>query len=357
MADSSMKNPKTSAKHGDAKQTPGGFTWSKCNVLVTGATGLLGGWLAEELLRRGANVTCLVRDHVPQARALAEGVLDRTNVVRGELEDHDVVLRTLNEYEIDTVFHIGAQTIVGTASRSPRSTWEANVRGTWNLLDACRECPKLIRRVIVASSDKAYGEHAQLPYTETAPLQGRFPYDASKACAELVAFSYGHSYGVPIAVTRCGNLFGGGDLNWNRLIPGTIRSALRNERPIIRSDGKYVRDYFYVEDAALAYLTLAERLESDGANGKSAIRGEAFNFGTETPMDVLALVKRILKLMAAESLGPVILNEASHEIPRQFLDCAKARRVLGWKPRFTLDEALAKTIAWYRDHEAKRSAK
>jgi CDP-glucose 4,6-dehydratase len=283
-----------------------------------------------------------VRDHVPQSRALAGGLLDRAQVVRGELEQHEVVLRALNEYEIDTVLHAGAQTIVGTAARSPRSTWESNVRGTWNLLDACRECRKLVRRVIVASSDKAYGEHAKLPYAEDAPRDGRFPYDASKAAAELVAFSYSHSFGVPLAVTRCGNLYGAGDLNWNRLIPGTIRSILRNERPVIRSDGRYVRDYFFVEDAALAYLALAERLDQPG------VAGEAFNFGTETPLDVLSLVTKILALMERPDLEPVILNEATHEIRAQYLDCAKARSRLSWKPRFTLDEGLARTIEAYR---------
>lgn len=318
-------------------------SWSRSNVLVTGATGLLGSHLVEKLLERGATVTCLVRDAVPSSRAVTSGLLAKVQVVHGGLEEYEVVLRALNEYEIDTVFHTGAQTIVGTASRSPRSTWESNVRGTWQLLDACRECPKLIRRVVVASSDKAYGDHDQLPYTEQAPLRGRFPYDASKAASELVAFSYFTSFGVPLAITRCGNLFGAGDLNWNRLVPGTIRSALAGERPVIRSDGKFVRDYFYVEDAALAYLALAEKLHEPG------VAGEAFNFGTETPLDVLALVRRILTLMDRASLEPVILNEASLEIRKQYLDCAKARRVLGWRPRFTLDEALAKTIAWYRN--------
>ena len=316
--------------------------WRRCNVLVTGATGLLGSHLVELLLARGATVTCLVRDHVPQSRAARAGLLDRVQIVRGGLEDYETVLRALNEYEIDTVLHAGAQTIVGTASRSPRSTWESNVRGTWQLLDACRECPKLVRRVVVASSDKAYGEHARLPYTEEAPLRGRFPYDASKAAAEMVALSYAASFKVPLAITRCGNLFGAGDLNWNRLVPGTIRSALRDERPVIRSDGTFVRDYFFVEDAALAYLALAERLPEPG------VAGEAFNFGTETPIDVLALVRRILQLMGKTNLEPQILNEATLEIPKQYLDCTKARRVLNWRPQFTLDAALTKTIDWYR---------
>ncbi len=351
MADSSVNPGPGAAGAAIPPAAAGGTPWSRSNVLVTGATGLLGGYLVEKLLERGATVTCLVRDQVPGSRLVAERIVDRVQVVRGGLEEYETVLRALNEYEIDTVFHTGAQTIVGTAARSPRSTWESNVRGTWQLLDACRECSRLVRRVILASSDKAYGDHAKLPYSEEAPLRGRFPYDASKAAAEMVAQSYFASYRVPIAVTRCGNLFGGGDLNWNRLVPGTIRSALRDERPLIRSDGTLVRDYFFVEDAALAYLALAEKMH------EPSVLGEAFNFGNETPLDVLALVKRILALMGKGRLEPLILNEASLEIPRQYLDCAKARRILDWKPRFTLDEALTKTIDWYRRLEERTKAR
>lgn len=278
---------------------------------------------------------------MPESNLIASGTLARVNWVRGDLEDLAVVLRALNEYEIDTVFHLGAQTIVGTASRSPLSTFEANVRGTWNLLEASRICPRLIERVIVASSDKAYGAHENLPYTEDAPLQGRFPYDVSKSCADLISFSYHATYGTPLAVTRCGNLFGGGDLNFNRLIPGTIRSALLGERPIIRSDGTFVRDYFFVRDAAEAYLQLAERMPGD------AFVGKAFNFGTETPLSVKQLVARILELMDRTDLEPVILNQATHEIPAQYLDCTRARSLMGWAPRFTLEDGLRETIAWY----------
>ncbi len=315
--------------------------WHQHNVLVTGATGLLGSWLVEELLARGASVTCLVRDWVPTSRFVTSGMLERCNVVRGGLEEPDVVLRAVNEYEIQSVFHLGAQTIVGTAARSTLSTFESNIRGTWHLLEACRQCQRTVQRVLVASSDKAYGVHQKLPYTEDTPLQGRYPYDVSKSCADLIAMAYFHTYGVPVAVTRCGNLFGGGDLNFNRLIPGTIRSALRDERPVIRSDGTFVRDYFYVRDAVEAYLQLAERLPAPG------FVGEAFNFGTETPLPVLALVERILGLMGKVELEPVILNEATHEIPRQYLDCTKARRLLDWRPRYPLDDALRETIAWY----------
>jgi CDP-glucose 4,6-dehydratase len=319
-------------------------TWRKRNVLVTGATGLLGSWLVDELLKRGANVTCLIRDWVPGSKLLSSGLTAQTNVVHGELEDYAVLLRALNEYEVDTVFHLGAQTIVGTAKRSALSTFEANVRGTWSLLEACRNCSQLVQRVIVASSDKAYGAHDKLPYTEETPLQGRFPYDVSKSCADLISLSYFHTYRVPVAITRCGNLFGGGDLNFNRLIPGTIRSALQGEAPIIRSDGKFIRDYFYVQDAVEAYLQLAGKLPDE------RFVGQAFNFGTETPVSVLDLVQKILGLMEKTRLTPKILNEASHEIREQYLDCTKARTMLAWEPKYTLEEGLLDTIAWYRDY-------
>ena len=325
--------------------------WIDRNVFVTGATGLLGSWLVEELTEHGASVTCLVRDWAPASKLVRDGLLERTNVVRGELEDLPLLVRALNEYEIDTVFHLGAQTIVGVSSRSPVSTFQANIAGTWNLLEACRLCPKLIQRVVIASSDKAYGAHEALPYTEELPLQGRFPYDASKSCAELLAFCYFHTYRVPLAITRCGNLFGGGDLNFNRLVPGTIRSALRDEAPVIRSDGKFVRDYFYVRDAAGAYLLLAETLPRED------LLGQALNFGSERPLSVLEMVRLILELCGKTSLTPKIMNEATHEIPHQSLDCAKARRLLGWKPKFTLEAALRETIQWYWERSVEERSK
>ena len=315
--------------------------WNRRRVMVTGATGLLGSWMTRELLSRKAEVTCLVRDWVPRSMLVTSRNYDEVQVVRGELEDHATILRCLNEYEIDTVFHLGAQTIVGTATRSAMSTFDANIRGTWNLLEACR-ANKLVKRVVIASSDKAYGEHAKLPYTEDLPLQGTFPYDASKACTELIARSYNQTYGVPIAITRCGNLFGGGDLNFNRLIPGTIRAGLNGEQPIIRSDGKFLRDYFYVEDAVAAYLLLAEKM------GDHDLSGEAFNFGTEQPMDVLTVVTKILERLGRTDLKPVILNEASNEIRAQYLDCDKAHTRLGWQSQFAFEECLDRTIEWYR---------
>lgn len=322
--------------------------WQQRNVFVTGATGLLGSWLTAELLDRGANPVCLVRDWVPDSEAVTSGTLDRCRMVRGELEDYELLLRALNEHEIDTVFHLGAQTIVGTASRSALSTFESNIRGTWTLLEAARQLVPRIQRVIVASSDKAYGAHPELPYREDTPLTGRFPYDVSKSCADLLSQAYYHSFALPVAVTRCGNLYGGGDLNFNRLIPGTIRSALRDESPIIRSDGTYVRDYFFVGDAVDAYLQLAERLPSDG------FTGEAFNFGTETPLSVLDVANRILKVMGKTHLPLTILGQASNEIPRQYLDCTKARTLMGWKPRHDFDASLATTIEWYRRWAADR---
>jgi CDP-glucose 4,6-dehydratase len=321
--------------------------WRNHNVLVTGATGLLGSWLTEALLARGANVTCLVRDGVPRSRLIAGGAIERCNVVHAALENFHEVLRALNEYEVETVFHLAAQTIVGTATRSVLSTFEANIKGTWNVLEAARSLPRLVERVLVASSDKAYGEHARLPYSEEAPLCGRFPYDASKACAELLCQCYAATFGLPVVTTRCGNLYGGGDLNYSRIVPGTIRSALSGERPIVRSNGRLVRDYFYVEDAVAAYLHLAERMR------ELELAGQAFNFGTSEPKSVLEMVALVLEAAGRSDLEPVVEDRATSEIERQYLDCTKAREVLGWRPAFTMREALARTVAWYREHEAR----
>jgi len=316
--------------------------WKQKNVFVTGATGLLGSWLVEELVKRQANVVTLVRDWVPASKLVQSENLAQTSVVRGDLEDYTVLLRALNEYQIDTVFHLGAQTIVGTASRSALSTFESNVRGTWNLMEACKACSGLPARVLIASSDKAYGPGHPLPYTEDMCLNGQSPYDVSKSCADLIALSYFYTYRLPVAVTRCGNLFGGGDLNFDRLVPGTIRSALQDEHPVIRSDGTYLRDYFYVRDAVEAYLLLAERLRD------LDLIGQAFNFGNETPISVLDLAQKILQLTQKDHLQPVILNQAKGEIPQQYLDCTKARTALGWKPGYSIEHGLQETIDWYR---------
>jgi len=318
--------------------------WTDRPVFVTGGSGLLGSHMVKKLVDEGASVVCLLRDEVAQSHFTRLGLAQRVVIVRGALEDYMLLERALNEHEIDTVFHLGAQTIVGTANRNPLSTWESNVRGTYQLLEACRRNQSRITRVVVASSDKAYGDQPELPYDEDAPLIGRFPYDCSKSCTDLIAISYHRTYGLPVSITRCGNLFGAGDLNWNRIVPGTIRSVIRNERPIIRSDGKFVRDYFYVEDAVAAYVELAEKLDAPD------VVGQAFNFSDEKPMNVLELTERILTLMERTDLEPDVLGQAKNEIREQYLSAAKARRLLsGWKPRFGLDEGLRRTIAWYRE--------
>jgi CDP-glucose 4,6-dehydratase len=271
------------------------------------------------------------------------------DIVRGCVEDQPLVERALAEYEIQTVLHLAAQTIVGIANRSPLSTFESNIKGTWCVLEAARRCGTQ-PQVIVASSDKAYGEQEQLPYTEDAPLLGRHPYDASKSCADILALTYHHTYALPVCVTRCGNFYGGGDLNWNRIVPGTIRSCLRGERPIIRSDGSYIRDYFYVKDGAAAYLHLAECMAR-----QPEVLGHAFNFSTEMQVTVLELVGRLLRQLSSE-LKPDVRCEAHHEIKHQYLSAAKARQMLNWSPRYTLDESLNETIAWYRDYFTTRDA-
>ena len=318
--------------------------WTDRPVFVTGATGLLGSHLVRELLARKASVVCLVRDAVPHTHFARLGLDRQVTCVRGQLEDYNVLERVINEYEIESVFHLGAQTIVGTANRHPLATFEANVRGTYNLLEACRVHARKVKRVVVASSDKAYGAQPKLPYDEDSPLEGRFPYDCSKSCTDLIAQSYFAAYQVPVCVTRCGNLYGAGDLNWNRLVPGTIRHAIRGERPVIRSDGSFVRDYFYVEDAVAAYLELAENMD------RAEVVGQAFNFSDDQPRSVLVMANQVLAACGRTDLSLDVRNEASNEIPEQFLSSAKAARLLGgWKPRFGMVEGLSRTIGWYRE--------
>jgi CDP-glucose 4,6-dehydratase len=318
----------------------GGF-WLDRPTLITGATGLVGSWLVARLIEARADVVCLVRDWVPQSEMVRSSTLERVKVVRGDVCDQVLLERVLGEHEIDTVIHLAAQTIVTIANRNPVSTFETNIGGTWGLLEACRRSP-LVKQIILASSDKAYGDHTELPYTEETPLVGRHPYDVSKSCADLIAQAYAVTYGSPVAITRCGNFYGGGDLNWNRIVPGTIRSILRGQRPVIRSDGSYIRDYFYVEDGAIAYMTLAEKLAAD-----PALRGRAFNFSNEIQINVRDLVTLISRVMGSD-LQPEVRNEASHEIVHQYLSAAAARRDLAWKPTFSLEEGMGRTVAWYR---------
>lgn len=317
--------------------------WENRPVFVTGASGLLGGWLIAALLELKSEVVILLRDWVPRSVLLSERFLDHVNVVRGDVVDQALLERALNEYEIETIFHLAAQTIVGTANRNPVSTFETNINGTWHLLEAARRCPT-VNRIIVASSDKAYGDQKLLPYDESTPLQGRHPYDVSKSCADLLCQTYYTTYSLPVCVTRCGNFYGGGDLNWNRIVPGTIRSVLKNERPVIRSDGTFIRDYFYVKDGAIAYLHLARLMNNPN------VVGEAFNFSNEIQLTVLDLVKLILKVMKREDLEPDIRNEASNEIKHQYLSARKAHETLGWQPRYELAKALNETVEWYKKY-------
>ena len=315
--------------------------WRDRPTLVTGATGLVGGWLVRRLLAAGADVVCLVRDWVPDCELMRSGDLARVKLVRGDIRDQSALERTLGEYEIDTVMHLAAQTIVGIANRNPVFTFESNIAGSWCVFEACRRSP-LVKQIVFASSDKAYGDQENLPYDEDTPLNGQHPYDVSKSCADLIASTYANSYGLPVVITRCGNFYGGGDLNWNRIVPGTIRSVLRGQAPIIRSDGQFVRDYFYVDDGANVYMTLAEQLAS-----RRDLSGHAFNFSNEIQVTVLELVNRILAQMDS-SLVPDIRSEASNEIRHQYLSAAKARQTLDWQPLYTLDDGLRDTIAWYR---------
>lgn len=314
--------------------------WKNTPVLVTGCTGLIGSWLCKEIINRKANVVGLIRDWVPKSVLIDDRYIDEMNIVRGDINDFQTMERIINEYEIEVVFHLAAQTIVETANRNPLSTFESNIKGTWNILEACRRV-STVKKIIIASSDKAYGDQPVLPYYEDMPLQGTHPYDVSKSCADLIAKTYHTTYGTPVCITRCGNFYGGGDLNFNRLVPGTIRTLLNGEPPVIRSDGSYIRDYFYVEDGVHAYLHLAEKMDDEN------ILGEAFNFSNELQISVLEMVKKIISLMDKENIEPRVLNTATNEIIHQSLSAKKARKMLNWAPAHTLDEALERTIEWY----------
>lgn len=331
-----------------------GTTMAGRSVFVTGAYGMLGGWLVSTLLDRGARVTVLRRDDVAASLLRLDGLERRCTVVQGDLLTPGLLSRAIGEHECDTVFHLAAQTIVGTANRSPVSTFESNVRGTWLLMDACRE--HAVERTVVAASDKAYGAHETLPYREDEhALQPRHPYDVSKACTDLIARSYWHTYGVPVAVTRLANIYGGGDLNRSRLLPEAIAAVLRGRRPVVRSDGSPERDFLYVEDAVDAYLAICDALDADGSAAPGAgapwARGEAFNAGGDRPHSVRSVLDAVLRV-AGVDLDPEIRGTGtpSGEIDRQFVDSSKLRERTGWAPRVDLGEGIARTLDWYRRH-------
>lgn len=312
-------------------------------VFVTGPLGLLGPWLIEELLREGASVIALVRDQAGESLFYQKKLHEKTTVIAGDLCDYQLLVRILNEFDIDTIFHIGAQAIVGVANRSPLSTFESNIRGSWNLFEAARYSP-WVKKIIVASSDKAYGEQPVLPYTEEMPLQGRHPYDVSKSCTDLIAQTYFHTYKLPICITRCGNFFGGGDLHFNRIVPGTIRSLLQGKRPIVRSDGTLIRDYIYVKDVAHAYILLAKKMDDE------VLHGQAFNFSTDQPYSVLEMIQKIACACGVNNADPIVQNSASNEIAQQSLCSKKARDILGWQPAYGLDAGLQETYGWYKEY-------
>ncbi|MFQ6099392.1 MAG: NAD-dependent epimerase/dehydratase family protein [Armatimonadota bacterium] len=315
--------------------------WTDTNVLVTGAAGFLGSHLAARLVSEGAHVVALLLDDPAESNFDILGLRSRTTCVWADVADRAALERILAVYEIDCVFHLAAQAIVGVANRAPLSAFESNVRGTYVLLEACRHAPS-VSRVVVASSDKAYGCQERLPYTEDSPLLAQYPYDASKACADILARCYHATYGLPVAVTRCANLYGGGDLNFSRIVPDTMRSVVAGKPPVIRSDGTPERDYLYIDDAVAAYVALARALPRED------VAGRAFNFGSGEPVSVLRLVEAIISVSGHPELQPQILGTSKHgEIDRQWLDSSEAERVLGWRADTPLSEGLATTFEWY----------
>jgi CDP-glucose 4,6-dehydratase len=316
--------------------------WQDKHVFITGCSGLMGSWLTAELVAQGAHVAGLLRNHTGETQLTRSGVIHQIDVVQGNVCDYELMERTLADYQIDTVFHLAAQTQVGTANRVPMPTFETNIKGTWVVLEAARRNPA-VQRIVVASSDKAYGTHDSLPYREDTPLQGQHPYDVSKSCGDLIARTYAHTYGLPVVVLRAANLYGGGDLHWNRIVPGTIRSVLQGEQPIIRSDGTMRRDYIFIKDVVSGCLQVAEAMH------RPEVRGQAFNFGIDNPVSVLEMVQTIIRLAGKTAVQPIILDEVQNEIQNQYLCSEKARQVLGWLPIYSLETGLNETIAWYRE--------
>jgi CDP-glucose 4,6-dehydratase len=317
--------------------------WSNKRVLVTGASGMVGSWLTRWLAESGAYTVAFIADTDPQSELIRSGTINRINVANGRLEKYDDIERAINNHEVDSVFHLGAQPIVGVADRAPRHTFESNIQGTWNLLDACRTLSPLVKRIVVASSDKAYGTQPNLPYTEDMSMNGDHPYEVSKSCTDLIATTYARTYGTPVTIARCGNIYGGGDLNWNRIVPGTFRSLLRGEQPVLRSDGTFVRDYLHVDDIVSAYLALGEQTDNP------VFGGQGFNFSDESPLTVMEIYKAICEAAGKTATTPKILNAASSEIKDQYLDSTKAHKLLGWQASVNLKDGLSKSFDWYRD--------
>ncbi|MBI2573087.1 SDR family NAD(P)-dependent oxidoreductase [Candidatus Woesearchaeota archaeon] len=322
--------------------------WSNKNVFITGADGFIGGWIAKVLVERGANVVVLARDDKKESALKLHHIEHKVNIVHGDITDFSLLRRIINEYEIEYCFHLAAQALVQIANRSPLSTFETNIKGTWTLLEAVREVASpRFKALIVASTDKAYGIHEELPYTEESELRGIYPYDASKVCADVLARCYHKMYNLPICVTRKANIYGGADINFGRIVPDTFKSIITGQELIIRSDGTPQRDYMYVEDAADAYITLAENMH------RPEIVGQAFNFSSEKPVSVLELVNTIVKV-AGKQVQPKVLGQAKGEIDVQYLSRAKAEKLLGWKPRHSLEQGLSKTLEWYKGYFGKK---
>lgn len=321
-----------------------GTFWRSRSVLVTGVTGLVGGWLVKELLERGAQVSGLVVVADTSSELYRSGDVHKINVISGDLSSYKQVSRAVSQSEPQTIIHLGAQTIVGTALRDPLTTFKANIEGTWNVLEAARRMSEKVTSVVVASSDKAYGTSDSLPYIEGQPLRGAGPYDVSKSCTDLIAQTYGLTYDLPVTIARCGNIYGGGDLNWSRIVPGTLRDIYENKVTTIRSDGTFTRDYVHVLDIVDAYLHLAESTESNQFNG------EAFNFSRDEPLSVLDIHKEIYVASGIEYREPTISNSARSEIKDQHLNSKKAREILGWSSKVTLQEGLKLTAEWYKNY-------
>jgi len=319
------------------------MSWREVRALVTGGAGFIGSHIARALVKRGAEVFVLDRKFGPSSSFSLMGLEGRVTRIEGDVRDKDAVLEVLASCSITHVFHLAALAVVGEAARAPSVAFDVNVRGTWAVLEAARAYGGC-EAILVASSDKAYGEQPRLPYTEDMPLLGSDPYSASKACADIVARSYGLTYDLPVVVVRASNAYGEGDVNMSRIVPSVVVPALRGKRPVLRSDGTLLRDYIYVGDLAEAYLALAERAKEEG------VRGEAFNVGSGRPLSVLELTRAILRAVGREDLKPVILGEARGEISRQFVDISRIKERTGWEPKTSLEEGLRRTVEWYREN-------